>query len=212
MDEDYVMLSPDGSEVKSLQACEGAWEFRWSENDPSGEGDYATDGPDDDWETVQLRTSRQGEYEDVWVDEGWDRWLERHLIPAGAEALSDAAVQLARRDYLAAAALDRASRLVGDLKECVEALSPDQAGNGNGPTHQLMRAAEALANDCAMQSAQLERAFRAALAEERGCGRGIAFDEEEDGACGQCEGTGRTQSASNMEDEACPVCDGSGQL
>jgi hypothetical protein len=177
-------VAPNGHEVELLQEASGGWAVFWPNPANADEIEYVGDGPDDDWDTVQISgAATRGELLDIWTVDGsmavgnW--WLTRHLIPDSADVLSDDAIRLARRDMAAAIAFDRAEKLVGDLLLCKDRL-PDPGTKG-GPLEDIFVAATRALDLCRQQSQQLRAAWMTMLESERAAGRGVAAPAEEEG-------------------------------
>lgn len=127
-------VAPNGQDVGLLQEGGGPWRVIWEDDsDPESQFDYFDDGPDNDWESVDLLTPTSDSIGSppggttlwVWEDMKGDRWLSRHLMrPDEAARMSDFAIQCARVDYQAALALHHALTARAEFPEDAAALLP----------------------------------------------------------------------------------------
>jgi hypothetical protein len=177
LDEQIAFMAPNGQDIELLQESQGGWAVVWYDQTEPDAFDYEASGPDSEWETVQFRTEKPTVLEAVWTDDAGERWLSRHLIPASAVTLDDEALRLARRDFAAAEALDRASRLAQDVALCGQRLGTDADAKGT-PFADLRNAARRTLDLCEQQAVQLRVAFLASHRAERAAGRGVATTNE----------------------------------
>jgi hypothetical protein len=86
--------APDGDDLRGiLQEDAGTWSIYWPDAATAvDEFDYEAAGPGSEWESVTY-----GGF-GVFESDSLDQWFEHHLIPAGAEPLSEAACGAARNE------------------------------------------------------------------------------------------------------------------
>jgi hypothetical protein len=173
--QEIEFVAPDGTGISGAvqEAGEDKWPVVWL---PSADGSADFDdyieygGPSGtDWETVHA----MGEV--VYLDDNGSEWLGRHLIPDGAEPLSDKARTLARRDVFTARAFEKAQYLADYLQQ--EAARTDTLNDPR--TVEMIAIAESLAETVMGRSAVLEIEWMQMLATERAAGRGVVVAAEE---------------------------------
>lgn len=156
---DFPFTAPNGASIASVAQCGGEdnWAIYCTDEtaaDPTAEGwfDYDSDGPDEpDWETIEF------DGEAVFVADDDSRWLARHLVPASA-MLPAEAVEIAKRDFLAAIAARMTSEALSDLRKCFGALA---AGAEQGHPYQaLVGTAKLVADGAAREAEELKRAWQ----------------------------------------------------
>lgn len=119
MDDEIIFLAPNGSSISGAAQYDiASWPVTWNNPaDPSSFDDYVDGGGPGgaEWDTTELRQGAGVPHELLWVDEGGEEWLSRHLIPGGGDALPDATIALMKRDRDMAKAIHFASLALAEL-------------------------------------------------------------------------------------------------
>lgn len=147
--DEISFIEPSGVAIVGLVQEDTGRTWEWTFSDPCdpSQGEYASDGPDSDYSTVELRG------EPIWHDGLGRPWLERHLLPPAAGAQPAEIVDLARRDYYAAVAAVRAADTLKALRD--SGTFYPGGFSQNGPIADLIGAASLVSRLAEEQSDQL---------------------------------------------------------
>jgi hypothetical protein len=202
-------VAPTGNPAAALQDDSATWGVLWSDPEAAERFEYGPGPGGADWADVTL----DGEI--VWMDDAGERWLTRHLVLEERAPLSDAALDIARRDYLAADALEAAERTCTALDQCAE-MAPATGDGKAGPVAELAALAHRVRELAALQARQLKAAWAVALAAEpepvapeddilQGCECDNTH-EAQDTVCRWCYGHGRRRWADpDVPEDAGPI-------
>lgn len=115
---DQIWIAPTGAPIAGVaQTDQGIWQCTWQKGDSPEPLDYAADGPEAEWEAVEIGG------ETVFVDSEGAQWFARHLIPGDlpGRALSDDACGMMANDFLRHHELQL-------IDQAIESMDVDRAG------------------------------------------------------------------------------------